>query len=296
MHTIHTVTENGLNYFVLQNASKTSSAKICIDQGARLLDLKLKGAAIITEIADFDYKDSYASSILFPFVSRIKKGEYSFDNIAHQLKCNDGKNALHGLVYNKKFKLFEFEENKNNCAVTFNFIDKKGKKGFPFGYYISVTYALFENRLKVNVTVKNKDKKPFPFTLGWHPYFNADDLKNSSLSFKSDQKIKFSKSLVAKEVVAHKTPSIFKLGDKHLDDCFILNDSNVTFTTPAYKVEISSDAKENFLQLYTPKDKPLIAIEPMTGVSNSFNNKIGLQILEPKETYAVNWIVKILNN
>jgi aldose 1-epimerase len=50
------------------------------------------------------------------------------------------------------------------------------------------------------------------------------------------------------------------------------------------------------LQLYTPKGLPLIAIEPMTGISNSFNNKIGLQVLKPNETYSITWNVKFNNN
>ena len=33
----------------------------------------------------------------------------------------------------------------------------------------------------------------------------------------------------------------------------------------------------------------MIAIEPMTGISDSFNNKKGLQILQPNEGYEVRW-------
>jgi len=47
------------------------------------------------------------------------------------------------------------------------------------------------------------------------------------------------------------------------------------------------------LQLYTPKDLSLIAIETMTGVSNSFNNKIGLKTLKPDQIYSVTWSVKL---
>jgi aldose 1-epimerase len=33
----------------------------------------------------------------------------------------------------------------------------------------------------------------------------------------------------------------------------------------------------------------------MTGVSNSFNNKIGLQVLEPNASYSLTWIIKSIN-
>jgi len=48
-----------------------------------------------------------------------------------------------------------------------------------------------------------------------------------------------------------------------------------------------------FLQLFTPPKKNIIAIEPTTGISDSFNNKIGLQILEPDETYTIDWNITL---
>jgi aldose 1-epimerase len=47
--------------------------------------------------------------------------------------------------------------------------------------------------------------------------------------------------------------------------------------------------------MYTPPKENIIAIEPTTGVSDSFNNKIGLQILKPKEMYNLNWSLEIKN-
>ena len=50
---------------------------------------------------------------------------------------------------------------------------------------------------------------------------------------------------------------------------------------------------ENYLQLYRPKDLSPIAIHPMTGVSNSFNNKIGLQTLATNQSHSIIWNVKL---
>ena len=60
-----------------------------------------------------------------------------------------------------------------------------------------------------------------------------------------------------------------------------------------YQLEISTNQIENYVQLYTPENLPLIAIEPMTGVSNSFNNSIGLRVLLPNRSYSLKWNVKI---
>jgi galactose mutarotase-like enzyme len=65
------------------------------------------------------------------------------------------------------------------------------------------------------------------------------------------------------------------------------------FSTPEYDFNISSTSKENFLQLYTPVQPNVIAIEPMTGAADNFNNNIGLQTLHPKDTYIVRWNMAI---
>ncbi|MBP7939993.1 MAG: hypothetical protein KAZ20_02525, partial [Sediminibacterium sp.] len=38
-----------------------------------------------------------------------------------------------------------------------------------------------------------------------------------------------------------------------------------------------------YLQLYTPVDRQSIAIENLSGAPNCFNNKMGLQLVEPQE-------------
>ena len=295
MFKIYQHTENNKEYIVLESKNKQAYASICLDEGARVKDLVLNGKSIIKEQSNFDYEDSYASSILFPFVSRLKEGSYSFNYDSYELHKNDkGINALHGLVYNKKFELFEPEEYQHKCSATFNYYEQKPPKGYPFKYFLSITYTLFKDDFQIAITVKNIDSKSFPFTLGWHPYFNCNDFSKAYLHFKSSKKIVFDNNLITKAIEDFIIDKNFSLENKQLDDCFILNKQGVDFITSEYHLKLTSDALENYLQLYTPKNKPIIAIEPMTGISDSFNNKIGLQVLEPNKTYAVNFRVQLI--
>ncbi|WP_299047675.1 aldose 1-epimerase [uncultured Polaribacter sp.] len=290
MFRIQSTIENHKSYVILENAAKTTSAKIAVEEGGRLSELKVNNVFIIKEIEDFAYANSYASSVLFPFANRIKEGKYTFLGEDYQFEKNENNsNALHGLVFDKTFELFEPEEHQDNCSATFNYYEKERHAAFPYQYFISLTYTLFENELQLRVTVKNMDNKPFPFTLGWHPYFYSDKLSDCVLNFKSDKKVQFDEALITDKIVENPDKENFKIEDKKLDDCYFLADNLVAFSTPKYNLKITSNASKNFLQLYTPNGFPLIAIEPMTGVSDSFNNKIGLQVLEPKETHVISW-------
>ncbi|MDX6746933.1 aldose 1-epimerase [Polaribacter sp. PL03] len=295
MFKVDTIFNGDSNFLELKNTDESSKAIISLNEGGRLKGLTFNNIKVVKDLSNFEYKNSFASSILFPFANRIENGKYSFKDEKHQFNCNENgrENALHGLIFDKKFQFKEKDVGVNKCSVTLFYDENKKVKGFPFTYTIFLTYTLTAKDLSLTVAIKNTDNNSFPFILGWHPYFYSDNLKTSSLNFKSDKKVMFNENLITKEIIEYKSDSEFKIEDKQLDDCFILNSNRIDFNTPNYQLEITSNAKDNFLQMYTPKDLPLIAIEPMTGISNSFNNKIGLQVLEPNSTYSLTWKVKI---
>jgi aldose 1-epimerase len=286
-----------LEFIEIESQDKSSYAKIYVNLGASLQELKLNNKTVIEDLYPLKYSDTYASSILFPFANRIKDGTYSFNNKQYAFQINEkgNNNALHGLVFNKTFQIIEQKTTEGFASIKLMFNEINESVGFPFTYSIQLEYILKEKALDIHVSVVNTDVKSFPFTIGWHPYFVSSNLYNSTLNFESDKQIEFDKRCITKGVTPIKNESVFEIKDKMLDDCFILKTNQTQFNTPNYQLLISASSKENFLQIYTPPRANTIAIEPTTGVSDSFNNKIGLQILNPNETYQVNWNVRLNN-
>lgn len=153
-----------------------------------------------------------------------------------------------------------------------------------------------ETSIDVKLSVVNTSTKTFPFTLGWHPYFTSANLYESKLVFDSKEKLIIGARNITEGTAAIKTNNTLKIEDNFLDDCWILNSDKVLFETPEYNLQFNATGNNNFLQAYTPPKANTIAIEPTTGVSNSFNNKIGLNTLKPSETYAITWTITIQNN
>lgn len=282
-------------HLILANAKKTTQVIISLNEGARISSLIVGGKTIIKELPDFSYSDSYAAAILFPFASRTEKGAYQFDGKTYQLDCNQaGINALHGLVYNKTFTVINQKVTDSTAAVKMVYTETNPPKGFPFQYALELTYTLSENNVGIAIKVTNLDTTPFPFTLGWHPYFYTEHLAESVVKFNSHQQVAFDEKLITKELVLFTNEGDFAIENKQLDDCFVMNDAIIEFETNEYQVTITSDAAQNYLQMFTPPHRMLIAIEPMTGISNSFNNGIGLQVLAPAKTYEINWHLSII--
>lgn len=293
---MYTITHNTeLSCLEINSPNNSLQAKIVLNEGASLQELKLNNHKIINNLDPLTYSDTYASSLLFPFANRIKDGTYNFDGKTYKLYKNQEQegNALHGLIYNKSFKVLDQKTTNTSATVQLEYIETNLTEGFPFTYSIKVTYTFSENNVELSVSAKNTSKTPFPFTLGWHPYFTSDDLYNSSISFDSNKKLDIGERNITKGITNIDLIDNFEIQDKQLDDCWILNSDEVVFKTPKYNLQFNATAKNNFLQAYTPDKKNTIAIEPTTGVSDSFNNQIGLQTLKPNETYSITWTLKI---
>lgn len=283
-----------LNCLEIESPDNKLDAKIYLNDGASLQELTLNGHTIIKDLSPLSYKNTYASSILFPFANRIKDGAYPFEGQLYEFEINepDNNNALHGLVYNKTFEVLDSITTENYASVKLIYKEDNVSKGFPFTYTIQLEYILSENNLDLKVLITNTSSKSFPFTLGWHPYFISNNLSESCLKFNSSKKIIFDDRMITSKTEDIPTSSI-KINDKQLDDCWVLDNTKVIFETPEYNLRILSSEKNSFLQAYTPPRKNTIAIEPTTGVSNSFNNKIGLQTLAPNESYQIVWTLKL---
>ena len=184
MYTLKEIETNELYYLELVSSNGESTAQICLNQGGRLSDFSFENTQIVKEFDSSTYKDNYASAILFPFANRIKDGEYTFKDSKHKLNCNetDKNNAIHGLVYNKTFVLIKKKLTSDFASVSLQYKNYGKDKGFPFKFHIELTYTLSKNGITLAIKVKNKDKKTFPFSIGWHPYFYSTNLNGTETS------------------------------------------------------------------------------------------------------------------
>lgn len=293
MYTIDRIEKNGLNYIVVKGAK--TYAEICLDRGAALETWESKSNVLIEDLSPMEYSSTYASSILFPFANRIKDGTYTYKGQEFKFKCNEANlnNALHGLVFNKTFHLVESDADANGAALVLKYEETSKIEAFPYLYTVLLKFVFTNDGLILQMKVENNDVNGFPFTLGWHPYFVCKDLSKSTLEFSSSKAVEFDERMITKGITETTIPMPFEIKQQQLDNCYVLKEGSVVFNTPSYKMTIESDADENYFQVYTPPRANTIALEPVTGVSNSFNNQYGVKELIPGETYGVVWKITV---
>lgn len=270
-------------------------AKLYLNDGASLQELSINSIPLIADLDSLTYEDSYASALLFPFANRIEDGQYQFKKETFQLDINQKEehNAIHGLVYNKMFSIEEQFADKDSAQLTLAYTYNQPEAGFPFSFHIKLKYIFTKDGLDFNVTVKNTSEIAFPFTIGWHPYFLSHDLDKSVLKFESHEQLNIGDRNIGKHLSKISPIESLDLKQKRFDDCWQIEGDKVIFETPNYKLHLTSSEPNGFLQVYTPPIKNIVAIEPCTGVSNSFNNNIGLRTLDPKAEFDITWFIKL---
>ena len=290
---LHYKFETDQNYIQIKNNNDDLVAFIDLINGGSLQHLQLNGINVIEPKKEFSYSDSFASSLLFPFVNRLKNGIYSFKNKSHQFPINErGGNAHHGVLYNKVFSLKEYLFKDNEAIIILEY-ESKGEDGYPFAFKINLQYTFGFNYLNMNLRVDNLSEHDFPYCLGWHPYFISSDLSKSCIKFSKSHDIITDEDGVAQHRSKVNQNVEINPSDKHLDNCFQLKNGEAKFTTPDYKMSISTNRSPAFIHLYNPKIKDLFAIEITSGISNSFNHGIGLNHLDKESSTNMTWEIKI---
>lgn len=308
---------NGFRLVVLRDAVGGTSAQIIPSCGAIL-----HGFSIPQQQGNLNVIDQYQSKQdlennltahgfksckLVPFACRVKNAAYSFDGQQYQLqKFLLGKNAIHGLIYDKPFTVIAAHADENSAEVVMQYAYKGEEKGYPFDFDCIISYRLQQgNKLTISTTLVNKDSVAIPMQDGWHPYFTlgkkVDELE---LTLKTSKHVIFDEELVPTgEMVAYQEfYEGKKIGNKNFDDCFLL-DQHVNGPACTLKdadkglqVEIWPDETYPYLQVYIPPHRNSIALENLSAPPDAFNNQINLLILQPEEakTFTTTYAVTVL--
>ena len=93
-----------------------------------------------------------------PWAGRVRHGRFSFAGREHQLPLGMPPHAIHGVVYDRPWRLLD--------AATIA-IDLDAR--WPFPGTVTQRFALDEDGLEVTMTIEAE--RPMPVTMGWHPWF-----------------------------------------------------------------------------------------------------------------------------
>ena len=241
------------------------------------------------------------------------QGKYTFFNDTYQLPLNDPprQNSLHGYMPGKKMAVSNIQENDGYGSFVAS-TQITNEEGYPFSLNIDITYMLTMEGLivSINATNINGDGTPLPFYMGWHPYFKCT-------AYQSYVTLDSCTKWAHVQLNDNLDPTGITVGDIGIfdgsepiggteDDPTFYDDEYKAMSGPitcggdvqAVKLHDPPtkqtvvhwyDDAFHYVHIYTGSMSALqedsVAIEPMSGMADSYNNHDGLTTISDGEAW-----------
>lgn len=303
MFNVLQVTKKGLNMYQMTDLDTGEYVCILPDTGCALNNYTIHHNGKLLDLIegyedDSDLRENLnkiiKGHVLFPFPNRIFGGSYEFQGSQYQLLKNyiqEG-NACHGLLLDRKFMYEMHTATDQEASVTFVRKLSGNDEGYPFKCQIRIRFVYTHQILFIETEIVNIDETDIPVGLGWHPYFKIGE-RIDELFLEIPGAELWQQS--TKKFLPVYYPGNEPIGKEFLDSCFRYTSGKVSVEDKKLGVKLTLDSGKDFpfVQVYTPPHRKYIAIEPMTCVPDSFNNKVGLKILNKNERWIRKCSIKV---
>lgn len=259
-------------------------------KGAYVESLALNGREVLMKSPDG--KQTHGGmAALIPYANRVRDAEYIFDNIKYELPRNDGANSIHGLTRDVTWETSDTTGDPKSMDLRYTLENE----AYPSIIAIDANYSISDTTLNVLFSMHNLGPKRVPLVMGAHPYFKIAgnwEIKHSEDVKKLNYSDGYFPDGTYEEVDFNKLES---LNSFSFDNCYY--GGGILRLVSDYGVIGLERRNMPYFVLYNGKHSKgeSVALEPMTGAPDAFNNGIGLLAIEPSERFACGFAISIQN-
>jgi aldose 1-epimerase len=156
---------------------------------------------------------------------------------------------------------------------------------FPFRHRLEMTVTLASNCLTLETTLIAAADSHVPVTFGFHPYVGLSNLPRAEwqLQLPALRQFVFDKAGIPTGEVEAFGPFDARLDDRHFDQGFAVLEESAAFSLTGADRRITVEFLRGYryIQIFAPKGKDLVALEPMTAPTNALVSGRGLTLVEP---------------
>jgi len=168
---------------------------------------------------------------------------------------------------------------------------------FPFPHHVEMAVRLRPLDLEIQTTVFADSASPVPISFGFHPYFGIPGIPRTEwkLNAPAMRMLALDAQGIPTGAVTPSAPLSTKLGNTGYDDGFALSSNQAIFSIDgnAYSIAIEFKNGFPFAQIFAPKDKDFIAIEPMTAPTNALASGAALRVITPGEQFTASFRIEV---
>jgi aldose 1-epimerase len=168
---------------------------------------------------------------------------------------------------------------------------------FPYPHKLQMAVGLNRDALTLETTVLAHAETRVPVSFGFHPYFGVPGLARQD--WRVELPVMRKLLLDARGIPTGRQepfgPIDGALGDMNFDDGFAVIDAQPTFSLSGAGRNITVTFLEGFpyAQIFAPKNKDFLALEPMTAPTSALTSGQGLRLVEPGAEFRASFRVSV---
>jgi aldose 1-epimerase len=254
-----------------------------------------------TAIAEGDVRRA-AAYPLVPYSNRIRDARLTFGGQTHALERNfgDHPHAIHGVGWQRAWQVTRRDRHAAALVLRHD-ADGDAARAWPWPFTVSQAFELVARvggaTLAATMTIRNDGDAPFPFGLGWHPYFPRD--ADTTLAFAADgvwrndaTELPVAHVVVPPEWDFAQPRAVG--GAPPLDNVFTgwAGHAALAGTRRGLATTLDADSACRCVVVYAPAGRDFVAVEPVTHETDAFNRAAagaagtGMRVLPPGAAFS----------
>src|SRR5271155_2567767 len=279
----------------LRLAAANMDAVFLPARGMLCASLRHRGEELLRRVEDLAAAAAKGSSagipLLHPWANRLANPLYEaagrkviLDLSSRLLHLDGDQLPMHGVSWALlAWEVYEAKPDRIAALLDWNCTELLAV--FPFRHRLEMTVTLRPDGLTVETILVAGSDGPVPVSFGFHPYFGIPGLPRAQwrLTLPAMRRLASDERGIPSGAEEPFAAFDSQLGETDFDDGFAVLEERPVFSLAGAgrRITVEFLAGYRYAQVFAPKDKDYIAIEPMTAATNALASGRGLKLVEP---------------
>jgi aldose 1-epimerase len=261
--------------------------------------LRHRGVEMLGRVEDLETAAEKGSTagipFLHPWANRLAEPRYRI--LGRQVELNvsspllhldEHKLPMHGVPWSMlHWTVTEEKQDFLKARLDWSAIDLLTV--FPFRHSVELAVHIRPDGLTLQTTLVAGSDGPVPVSFGFHPYLRLPGVSRANWQLELPEMRKLVLDVHGIPSGDDRTFGGFsgQLGENSLDDGFALLQERTSFSVAgaAYKLSVDFLEGYRYVQVFAPKDKDYIALEPMTAPTSALTSGRALRLVGPDDRF-----------